>query len=98
MPMVEVGTDAKGRAIRRPEVHGALLIKEKMQKRKNEILRLLNSTRQDQARMGMDLKDLSVIASKIMETAKKLDEKVIDAAYEELYGQQAGGMADGQGP
>jgi hypothetical protein len=47
---VIVAVDSEGRPLRRPEVHKALDIKEKMQRRKNEILNLLHATRSAKAK------------------------------------------------
>ena len=64
---VVVGVGENGQPIRRPEIHKAIEIKEKMQKRKNEILQLLNATRKDKARAAQAAMDPSSHAAKIRE-------------------------------
>lgn len=67
-----------GEVFTKPEAHQALGIKDKMQKRKNEILQLLNSTRKDQAKMAMAALDPSTYATNIMAKVKKIQGKVIE--------------------
>lgn len=65
---VTVGVTDSGHPIRRPEVHKALEIKERMQRRKNEILQLLNATRKDKARTNpLGVLDPSSHAAKLRE-------------------------------
>lgn len=62
---VPAGSTPDGMVFHRPETHQALAIKERMQRRKNEILQLLNSTRKDHAQMGIEAMDPSKYASRI---------------------------------
>jgi hypothetical protein len=47
--MVCVGIDADGNAITRPEIRKSVDFKERMQKRKDTLLSLMNATRKDKA-------------------------------------------------
>lgn len=81
---VTVGIAENGQPIRRPEVHKAIEIKERMQKRKNEILQLLNATRKDKARTAaLNTLDPSTHASKLRELfelyMRMKEAKVVDA-------------------
>lgn len=60
-----------GEVYHRPEAHQALGIKDRMQKRKNEILQLLNSTRKDQAKLAMSTLDPSSYATQIIAKIRK---------------------------
>lgn len=83
---VVAGVTPQGRTIDRPEIHKAAEHKDKLSKRRHEILRLLNSTRKDKARSGEKLMDPSSYAAKLMAQAKKLQDEAkslpIDAEYE----------------
>ncbi|MCW4014022.1 MAG: hypothetical protein NWF07_13700, partial [Candidatus Bathyarchaeota archaeon] len=47
--MIVVGVSENGDAIRRPEIRKSVDFKERMQRRKNDLLTLLNATRKDKA-------------------------------------------------
>lgn len=72
--MVAVGVDSDGNAIRRPEIRKSVDFKERMQKRKDSILQLLNATRKDKAgsKVTIDM-DPSSYAAQLLEKKRQLD-------------------------
>lgn len=63
---VAVGVTEKGQVITRPEVHKVLSIKDKLLRRRMEILQLLNATRKDKADNDSSRMDPSVWAAELM--------------------------------
>lgn len=54
--MIDVGITENGDVIRKPELSQSVIFKEKIQKKKNEILQLLNSTRKDKSSTEVNMK------------------------------------------
>lgn len=75
-----------GEVFTRPEAHQALGIKDRMQKRKNEILQLLNSTRKDQAKLAMSALDPSSYATQILAKIRKSQDAGSDAQADSSEG------------
>ena len=72
--MVAVGVSESGDPIRRPEIRKSVDFKERMQKRKNDLLTLLNSTRKDKAGSKLTIEmDPSTYAASLMEKKRQLD-------------------------
>lgn len=72
--MVIVGMDEDGNALRRPEIRKSVDFKERMQKRKDSLLQLLNSTRKDKAGSKLQIEmDPSSYAAQLMEKKQQLD-------------------------
>jgi hypothetical protein len=72
--MVVVGMDADGNPLRRPEIRKSVDFKERMSKRKDTLLGLLNSTRKDKAgsKVTIDM-DPSTYAATLLAKKKELD-------------------------
>ena len=71
---VNVGVTESGRAIKKPEIHKAFEVQEKLMKRRHEILQLLNSTRKDKAGSKVTLAvDPSVQAAQLIARKRALD-------------------------
>jgi hypothetical protein len=67
IPDVIALVDDQGTPYYKPEIHKAIEIKDKNQKRKNEILQLLNSTPKDKAKTeGVNITDPSSYAAEIL--------------------------------
>lgn len=88
--MVAVGVDGEGNAIRKPEIRKSVDFKERMQKRKDTILQLLNATRKDKAgsKVTIDM-DPSSYASQLLEKKRQLDslrndDNIIDVPNSEI--------------
>lgn len=83
---VVVGISEDGTAYTRPEIHQALNIKDRTQRRKNEILQLLNSTPKDKAKSdGSQLMDASRYAADIMKKYMEMQKNnVVDATFTEV--------------
>lgn len=83
---VVVGISEEGTPFTRPEIHQAINIKDKTQRRKNEILQLLNSTPKDKAKTdGSQLMDASRYAAEIMKKYMEMPkDDIIDATYTEI--------------
>ncbi len=76
---VPVGLNNKGDVITKPDISMAAEFKEKMMKRRHEILQLLNSTRKDKAGSKLTIvQDPSMYAASLLEKAIKADYEVID--------------------
>ena len=72
--MVAVGQDADGRAIFRPDIRKSVDFKERMQKRKDTLLQLLNSTRKDKAGNKLQIQmDPSSYAAALMAKKKEIE-------------------------
>lgn len=66
----------------RPEIHKALEIRERYEKRKDNLLQLLNSTRKDQMRAAEMQLTASAYAAKIRKQfEEEMGNKVVDAEY-----------------
>jgi hypothetical protein len=72
--MVVVGMDPEGNPLRRPEIRKSVDFKERMSKRKDTLLSLLNSTRKDKAgsKVTIDM-DPSTYAATLLARKKELD-------------------------
>jgi len=76
---IDVAINDRGQRITRPEIHKAYDLKDKLNKRKHEILRLLNSTRKDKASDLERILDPSTYAAELIKRARA---NAIDADFE----------------
>lgn len=72
---VAVGVTDKGHVITRPEIHKVIDIKDKLLRRRMEILQLLSATRKDKANNDALKMDPSMWAAELMARKKALDEQ-----------------------
>ena len=75
---IDVAINDRGQRITRPEIHKAYDLKDKLNKRRHEILRLLNSTRKDKASDLEKILDPSTYAAELIKRAKVI---AIDADF-----------------
>lgn len=77
--MIDVGVTENGDVVSKPELSQSIIYKEKIQKKKNEILQLLNSTRKDKSSSEVNMKITPVqIISDIVEKIDEFDSINID--------------------
>jgi len=72
MSSVTIGATVRGEAIISTEIHKAFDLKDKLARRKHEVLRLLNSTRKDKAQEDQGFIDPSTYASQMLAKAREI--------------------------
>lgn len=78
-----VAVNEKGEPIWRPDVHKAIELKDRLMKRKHEVLTLLNATRKDKAEQKIASLDPSVLAAELVARKKALEmEKGLENSIE----------------
>ncbi len=80
---VATAVTERGDIITKPEIHKAAEIKDKLSKRKHEILRLFNATRKDKAGTLAGTLDPSTYAAELLRRAREIQEQnMVEAEFE----------------